>query len=88
MILGLLLLFQAPPDAEARREAYLDAVRKGDVAAVKTVLDQGVEVDARFRYDRTALSFAADRGHLEIVRISTRKLAWCAPPNWALTSAT
>jgi hypothetical protein len=69
MILGLLLLFQAPPDAEARREAYLDAVRKGDVAAVKTVLDQGVEVDARFRYDRTALSFAADRGHLEIVRM-------------------
>jgi hypothetical protein len=28
-----------------------------------------VEVDAKFRYDRTALSFAADRGNVEIVRM-------------------
>jgi Ankyrin repeats (3 copies) len=62
----ILLAAQAP---DARREAYLDAVRKGDVAAVKAVLDQGVEVDAKFRYDRTALSFAADRGNVEIVKM-------------------
>ena len=61
-----LLAAQAP---DARQEAYLDAVRKGDAAAVKAVLDQGVEVDARFRYDRTALSFAADRGSVEIVKM-------------------
>jgi hypothetical protein len=63
------LLFLAPQAPDARQEAYLDAVRKGDPAAVKAVLDQGVEVDAKFRYDRTALSFAADRGNVEIVRM-------------------
>jgi Ankyrin repeats (3 copies) len=62
----LALAVQAP---DARQEAYLDAVRKGDAPAVKAVLDQGVEVDAKFRYERTALSFAADRGSVEIVKM-------------------
>ena len=65
----MLLLVLAPQAPDARQDAYLDAVRKGDVAAVKAVLDQGVEVDAKFRYDRTALSFAADRGSVEIVKM-------------------
>jgi hypothetical protein len=65
----LLLMPQAPQTPDPRLDTYLDAVRKGDAAAVKAVLDQGVEVDAKFRYDRTALSFAADRGSLDIVRM-------------------
>jgi hypothetical protein len=52
-----------------REDALLMAVRKGDVAAVKALLDQGVPVDTRFRYDRTALSFAADRGNVELVKL-------------------
>jgi ankyrin repeat protein len=58
-------------DAQAatREEQLLDAVRAGDTAAVKALLDQGVPVDTKFRYDRTALSFAADRGHVEIVKL-------------------
>jgi len=67
--LALVLLFVAQVPEEARPEAYLDAVRKSDAAAVKALLDQGVPVDARFRYDRTALSFAADRGSVEIVKM-------------------
>ena len=51
--------------AGEREDALLMAVRKGDVAAVKALLDQGVPVDTSFRYDRTALSFAADRGNVE-----------------------
>jgi ankyrin repeat protein len=47
----------------------LQAVRKGDLVAVKAVLDAGVPVDSKFRYDRTALSFAADRGFVEIVKV-------------------
>jgi hypothetical protein len=50
-------------------EALLQAVRKGDVAAVKAALDGGIPVDAKFRYDRTALSFAADRGQADIVTL-------------------
>jgi hypothetical protein len=53
--------------------AYLDAVRKGDVAAVEQALATGVAVDAPFRYNRTALSFAADRGHVEVVRLLLAK---------------
>lgn len=47
----------------------LDAVRKGDAAAVKQLLDGGVPVDSKYRYDRTPLSFAADRGQLDIVTL-------------------
>ncbi len=44
----------------------LDAVRRGHLAGVRAALDAGVPADTPFRYERTALSFAADRGHLEI----------------------
>ena len=55
--------------AGTREDELLAAVRKGDVAAVKALLDQGVAVDTKFRYDRTPLSFAADRGQIEMVKL-------------------
>jgi hypothetical protein len=55
--------------AGEREDALLDAVRKGDAAAVKVLLDQGLAVDTKFRYDRTPLSFAADRGHVEVAKL-------------------
>jgi len=64
-----LLLAVAAPVAAATPDDLLEAVRKGDVAAVRAALDAGVPVDAPFRYDRTALSFAAGRDNLEIVRL-------------------
>jgi hypothetical protein len=63
-----LVLMTARPAAASEQE-LLRAVRAGDLAAVKALLDKGVPVDAKFRYDRTALSFAADRGHAEIVKL-------------------
>jgi ankyrin repeat protein len=71
----------APPPAPApatlaptpQAQAYLDAVRKGDVAAVEQALAAGVAVDTPFRYNRTALSFAADRGHVGVVRLLLAK---------------
>lgn len=67
----------APPPAPAsatlapspQAAAYLDAVRKGDLAAVEQALASGVAVDTPFRYNRTALSFAADRGSVDVVRL-------------------
>jgi ankyrin repeat protein len=59
------------PSPEA--QAYLDAVRKGDVAGVEKALAAGIAVDTPFRYNRTALSFAADRGQVEIVRMLLAK---------------
>jgi hypothetical protein len=55
------------PSPEAA--AYLDAVRKGDLAAIEKALASGIAVDTPFRYNRTALSFAADRGSVEVVRL-------------------
>lgn len=55
--------------AGEREDALFAAARKGDARAVKELLAQGVDVNARYRYNRTALSFAADRGHLEVVKV-------------------
>ena len=60
------LLAQAPGD---KADALSEAARKGDAAAVKKLLDEGVNVDTKFRYNRTALSFAADRGHADVVKL-------------------
>ena len=57
---------QTTPD---KSEALSEAARKGDAAAVKKLLDEGVNVNTKFRYERTALSFAADRGHAEVVKV-------------------
>src|SRR5439155_24934472 len=46
-----------------------EAARGGDVAAVRKLLDEGVDVNTKYRYDRTALSFACDRGHLDVVKL-------------------
>jgi hypothetical protein len=59
---------QAPEKVD-KAEALAAAARKGDAAAVTKLLDEGVDVNSRFRYGTTALSFAADHGHLEVVKV-------------------
>lgn len=49
-------------------EALFDAARKGDVATVRHRLAAGVDVNAKTPYGGTALSFACDRGLLDVVR--------------------
>ncbi len=55
--------------ADEKGELLLAATRKGDLAAVKNLLDEGANVNARTRYDSTPLFFACDRGHLEVARL-------------------
>jgi ankyrin repeat protein len=50
-------------------DELFDAARKGDVAAVKAALEKGVPVDAKWRYDQTALFIAAGRGHTDVVKL-------------------
>ncbi len=52
----------------AKAEALWAAARKGDIAAIEQVLKAGVDVNAKTPYGATALSFAVDRGHLDVVR--------------------
>jgi hypothetical protein len=81
-----------PADAAARADALSEAARKGDVAAVTRLLDEGVDVNTKFRYGVTALSFASDRGHVDVVRLllergadpNTKDTFYGATPlNWA-----
>jgi ankyrin repeat protein len=66
---SIALRTQAPNDKSDRADALSEAARKGDAAAVKKLLDEGVDINTKFRYNRTALSFAADRGHVEVVKL-------------------
>src|ERR1700704_3526935 len=59
----------ATAKADGQGEALAEAARKGDAAAVKTLLDEGVDVNTKFRYGATALSYACDRGHLDAAKL-------------------
>lgn len=54
---------------QALNEQLWEAARKGDPAEVKTLLDKGADVNAKFRYGATALFKAAERGHTEVVKL-------------------
>jgi ankyrin repeat protein len=62
-----LALVQAPPPTKA--EQLQDAARKGDAVAVKKLLDEGVDVNTKFRYNATALFYACDHGHVDVVKV-------------------
>ncbi len=55
--------------ADEAGDELLAAARKGDVAAVKALIDKGVDVNSKSPYGSTALFFAADRGHTEVARV-------------------
>src|SRR3954464_2134550 len=67
LLIAAAVLAQAPPLTKA--EQFQDAARKGDAAAVKKLLDEGVDVNTKFRYDATALFYACDHGHVEVVKV-------------------
>lgn len=53
---------------ELSQETLWEAARRGELARVQQAIEAGVDVDAKTAYGATALSFAADRGHLEVIR--------------------
>jgi ankyrin repeat protein len=67
--------------ATTPEDELLEAIRASDAAAVKKLLDAGVSANAKYRYDRSALSFAADRGNLEIVEMLLDRGADPAAPD-------
>jgi hypothetical protein len=60
---------QSTAPASDKADALSEAARKGDVTAVKKLLDEGVDVNTKFRYGVTALFYACDRGHLDVVKL-------------------
>jgi len=61
-------LAQSTPPGD-KADALAEAARKGDAAVVKKLLDEGVDVNTKYRYGATALSYACDRGHLDVVKL-------------------
>jgi hypothetical protein len=68
LFLGSVLAFGQDPKQALNDQLY-EAVRKGDVAAVTSLLEKGADVNAKFRYGATALFKAAERGNADIVKI-------------------
>ena len=68
--LALLLVF-APQatDKSALNEELWNAARAGDVARVAKALDSGADINSGNRYKATALFFAADKGHVEVIKL-------------------
>ncbi len=69
LLVGAILFAATSLRAQDLAEQLFAAARKGEAAAVKALLTKGVDVNAKARYDRTALSFAAHRGHVEVVKM-------------------
>ena len=70
-IAAVLSLAQAPPLTKA--EQFQEAARKGDAAAVRKLIDEGVDVNTKYRYGATALFYATDHGHVEVVKVLLEK---------------
>ena len=63
--------------AEAKQDISADvfrrAARNGELATVKQAIEAGIDVDAKSAYGATALFFACDRGHEEVVNFLLEK---------------
>jgi outer membrane protein assembly factor BamB len=54
---------------EGAGKALISAAQKQDLAGVKTLLEQGVDINSATSYGSTALSYAAEKGNLPMVRL-------------------
>jgi hypothetical protein len=63
----LILAMALPLVAANMNEELLSAARQGDLAAVKTLLQKGADLEAKTPYGQTPLYLAAMNGHEEVV---------------------
>lgn len=69
-----LLVWDGVAWADTTLDQQLDeAVKKGDVALIKTLLDKGASVNPVDKRSRTPLMDAAFEGHLEVVKLLLEK---------------
>ncbi len=82
--------------AEDDSEALSLAARRGDAAQIKALLDKGVDVNTKFRYEATVLFYACDRGYVDVVKLLLERGAEVnlrdkfynsTPLNWAASPA-
>jgi outer membrane protein assembly factor BamB/lysophospholipase L1-like esterase len=61
--------------AGERKETLWEAARTGDSKKVEALLDDGGDVNGRTHYGATALWFAADKGHIDVVKVLLKRKA-------------
>src|SRR5262245_35356465 len=66
---AIFLVLLAAPQQPPADTALLDAAQQNDVAGVRRSLEQGANVNAKTRYNSTALIIGATNGNLEMVRL-------------------
>ncbi|HEX3150545.1 MAG TPA: PQQ-binding-like beta-propeller repeat protein [Gemmataceae bacterium] len=64
-----------PIRADDKTDDFFAAVRRGDVRAVETLLDKGVDPKAKTAYGATGLHFAADKGNVEMAKLLLKRKA-------------
>src|SRR5262245_4469013 len=69
ILTAIFLLLLAAPQQPPADIALLDAAQTNDLAGVRRALDQGANVNAKTRYNSTALIVGATNGNLEMVRL-------------------
>ena len=69
VLLFLVSLIPIVAFAQNVNDDLIAAAKRGDVAAVKSLIARGANVNTRTNYGATALHFAADRGHLEVIKV-------------------
>ena len=67
-LVSSLIAFGQDPKQKLNDQLW-EASRTGDVAVVTLLLDQGADVNAKFRYGTTALFKASERGHTAVVKV-------------------
>ena len=69
VLIAAAIAVAAGQGSQAANEALWEAARAGDTAAITAALAKGADVNAKSRYDVTALVFAASSGRLEAVKL-------------------
>lgn len=67
-LVSSLIAFGQDPKQKLNDQLW-EASRAGDAAVVTSLLDQGADVNAKFRYGTTALFKASERGHTAVVKV-------------------
>jgi len=68
-IMGALQRVGADSDVKRDSGALMSAALTGDLNAVRTLLDKGTDVNAKWQGEGTALAVAAVAGHLDVVKL-------------------
>lgn len=67
-VLSLFLLLVPFAAGDDKNDFWL-AARQGDTKTVEAMLAKGVDVNTKFRYGATALSYACDHTHADVVKV-------------------